>query len=94
MKKLKFIAVLMIAGLFTSCETEPEEEYYLEPHNTSFGETIIGECTSGVIQRKYVLNGSGHIVLLTKAGQTIDKQVGAEIYNSYTYSVGETVCLY
>ncbi len=94
MKKLKIITVLMIVGLFAGCEIEPEEDYYLEPHNTSAGETIIGECTSGVIQRKYVLNGFGHIVLLTKAGQTVDKQVGAEIYNSYTYSVGETVCLY
>ena len=47
MKKLKIIAILMIVGLFAGCEVEPEEEDYIEPHNTSTG----SGC--GIVQGHY-----------------------------------------
>lgn len=49
MKKIKFIAIALMVGLFASCESE-EEESYLEPHNTRTGDkcgTVQGHYTGG-----------------------------------------------
>jgi hypothetical protein len=93
MKKLKFIAILMIVGLFTGCEIEPEEDY-LEPHNTSTGGTVVVLDVCGTIVKKYSIGSTYYFDLRTDGGTVVTRSVHGEVWGSYNYPVGANYCHY
>lgn len=92
MKKIKFIAIVLMLGVFASCEIEPE--YEVEPHNTSTGGTVVVLDVCGTIVKKYSIGSTYYFDLRTDNGSVVTRSVHGEVWGSYSYPVGEKYCHY